>query len=51
MPIVYMNGTCLTEIERFMRGRSRWMSLISREGKDTEILSSEFQNQCFYYVT
>ena len=51
MPIVYMNGTCLTEIEIFMRSRSSWMSLISREDKDTEILSQEFQNECFCYVT
>ena len=51
MPIVYMNGTCLTEIERFMRGRSSWMSLISRKDNGTEILSSEFQNKCVDYVT
>ena len=51
MPIVFMNGTCLTETERFVRGRSSWMSLISRKDKDTEILSSEFQNKCFCYVT
>ena len=51
MPIVYVNVTCLTEIERFVRGRSSWISLISREDKDTEILSSEVQNEKYFFMT
>ena len=49
MPIAYMNGTCLTETGRFVRGRSSWMSLISRKDKDTEILSSQVQNEKYFF--
>ena len=51
MPLVYMNVTCLTEIERFVRGRSSWISLICREDKETKILSSEVQNEKYFFVT
>ena len=47
MPIVFMNGICLEMIERLVRGRRSWMSLISRKENDTEILSKEFQNKFF----